>query len=482
MKRSYGDFLLCLLSGAATGACLMLPDFGFMVFVTVVPAFSVMRKQLKLKNCIAFVLALCAVGYFPAFSVNPGFDAQTNFLIDLAVYAAICLVHGLVLTLALFFSFRIVSPGRLRVLYVALFWAGAEWLLGYGPFAWPTLRLSLAIWKYPFLFGGARFFGQLFVSASVIAVNYLLSGAVLSKTTKKAAAVSAFSLLVFLLNLSFYALSPAPGAADTPVALVQPGINFIDGYTQSQISRRAHGLASEAALKKTELIILPEGSMPSTFADGDPTNLYAWGGITLLSGGDMLACGNRALRSVVYHYTSDGSLSAQRKKILEVPFFENGVNAPFRWIPEDAEPPIETKSGKAGIMICYESMFSSFARTHAQNGAEFFCVVTNDSWFDTTLAQNLHLAHGVYRAAETGRYLVQSALNGKTAVIDSSGRVVSALDSEISGVLYANICTTPTDTPYLIWGDFWLGISLAVLLAASIITKQKRKSVRAKNS
>ena len=478
MKSKHGNFLLCLLSGAATGACLMLPDFGFMVFITVFPALAVIRKQPKLKNCIAFVLALCAVGYFPAFSVNPGFDAQTNFWIDLAVYIVICLVHGFVLTLALFFSFRIVSPGRMRVIYVALFWTAAEWLLGYGPFAWPTLRLSLAIWKYPFLFGSARFFGQLFVSTVIIAINYLLSAAIFSKTTKKAVTTSALALFVFLSNLSFSAFSPAPGTPDTSVALIQPGINFIDGYTQSQISNKAYELAIEAAIRKTDLIVLPEGSMPSTFATGEPTNLYAWGGITLLSEGDMLTCGNRALRSVVYHFTPDGKLSDTRKKILEVPFFENGVNAPFRWIPEDAESPLETKAGKAGIMICYESMFSSFARTHTQNGAEFFCVVTNDSWFDTTLAQNLHLAHGVYRAAETGRYLVQSALNGKTAVIDSSGKVVSSLDSEISGILCADICTNPKDTPYLIWGDSWLGISLIAILASSLITKHKRKSVR----
>ncbi len=478
MKRNYGDSLLCILSGAATGACLMLPDFGFMVFVTAAPAFSVIRKHLKPRSCFAFVIALCAVGYFPAFSVNPGFDAATNFWIDLAVYAIICLVHGFVLTLTLFISFRISCPLHTRPIYVALFWAATEWLLGFGPFAWPTLRLSLAIWKYPFLFGSARFFGQLFVSAVIISVNYLLSKAILSKTTKKAVTASSLALLVFLFNLSFSAFSPSAGTADASVALVQPGLTSIDGYTQSQISRRAHELASEAAVGKPELIVLPEGSMPATFATGEPTNLYSWGGITRLSGGDMLSCGNRALRSVAYHYTSDGKLSDTRKKILEVPFFENGVNAPFRWIPEAMEPPVETKAGKAGIMICYESMFSSFARTHALNGAEFFCVVTNDSWFDTSLAQNLHLAHGVYRATETGRYLVQSALNGKTAVIDRSGKVVAVLDSEKSGILSADICTTPSNSPYLIWGDLWLGISLLIILSLGIITKQRRKNVQ----
>ena len=467
--KKYRSFLLCVLGGIATGLTLMLPALGFLVFVTAIPAFAVMRKNLRLRDCIAFVIALCMTGYFPAFSVDPGFDAATNFKLDLAVYLVLCLAHGLVLTAALFAGFRLPSPKGLRAVYVALFWAGAEWLLGYGAFAWPTLRLSLSIWKYPFLFGSAPFFGQLFVSAVILAVNYLLARAISQRTTKKAAKAASIALAVFVVNIAFYFFVPSPEAPDTSVALIQPGLNLVDGNSQSEITRKARELAEEAATENVDLIVLPEGSMPSTNAKGPPTNLYPWGEIPYYSDGDMIACGNRNSHSVVYHFTHEGNLVAERKKLLEVPFFENGVNAPFRWVAEDAEPPLEGKNGKIGIMICYESMFSSFARTHAENGADIFCVVTNDSWFDTPLAQNLHLAHGVYRAAETGRYLVQSALSGATAVVDSKGRVTKILETEASDILYDKVSLTPSDTPYMLWGDWWLVLGFIIIIALSVI-------------
>ncbi|MBE6911377.1 MAG: apolipoprotein N-acyltransferase [Ruminococcaceae bacterium] len=476
--KKYMNFLLCFASGAATGACLMLPSLGFLVFATAVPAFAILRKHLKIRYCLTFVLALCMVGYFPAFSIDAGFDPQTNFSLNLAVFAIICLVHGTVLTFALFMGLRLPSQKYLRPLYVALLWAGAEWLLGYGAFAWPTLRLSLAIWKYPFLFGSARFFGQLFVSAVIIAVNYLLSRAIGCKTTKAASKAASVALVVFILNIVCPLFFPSAEKADTSVALVQTGYNLVDGYSQSEISRKSRELADIAAKTNPDLIVLPESSVPGTFAKGEPTNLYPWGEVSFTAKGSMLACGLRNNHSVVYHFTPEGNLTDMRKKLLEVPFFENGVNAPFRWTSEPPEPPIEAKSGKLGIMICYESMFSSFARTHALNGAEAFCVVTNDCWFATPLAQNLHLAHGVYRAVESGRYLVQSALNGATAIIDSDGKVLAHLETGNPGILYGKVSMKPVDTLYLLWGDWWLGVGLIVIATLSIITKCRKKSVQ----
>lgn len=473
MKKK-SDVLICLLCGGLTGASLLLPSIGFAVFMTAAPAFAILAKKSRFKSFFAFALGLCMVGYSPVFSVNPGFDTATNLLLDLMVYVVICLVHGSILALSLFLAFKLPCPRGFRPFYAAVLWTSAEWLFGYGALAWPTLRLSLALWQYPFFLQSASFGGQLLVTAVIIFVNMLLASAKNAETTKKSALCGGFALLVFISNLLFGAFSPKLPEKDTSVALIQPGYNLISGYSQWEISQKAHELALEAAEKKPRLMVLPESALPPIFSEDELSGIYPWGSLTLISGGDMIACGNRMNRSFAYHFGSDGKLRNMRKKLLEVPFFENGVAAPFRWVAEKEEPPVETDSGKLGILICYESMFSSFARAHAENGAELFCVVTNDSWFDTHLARNLHLAHGVYRAVETGRYLVQSALNGTTAVIDPYGNVVSSIEAKEPGVLYEDVSLTPADTTYLEYGDLWLLICFILVALMSVITNFKR--------
>ena len=212
--------------------------------------------------------------------------------------------------------------------------------------------------------------------------------------------------------------------------------------------------------------------MPVIFAD-EPRFLYSYGYIPKSANADMIACGNMNNRSTAYHFTPDGTLDGIRPKVLEVPFFENGVNSAFRWIPEEPGAPVVTKNGKVGIMICYESMFPTHASKLVSGGTDMFAVVTNDSWFDTPLAQNLHIANGIYRAVETGRPLVQSSINGITAAIDIRGNVIAELKSSEPGVLYADVAMTSRDTPYLLWGDKWLYLALFAVLI-SVLFKKRR--------
>ena len=127
-----------------------------------------------------------------------------------------------------------------------------------------------------------------------------------------------------------------------------------------------------------------------------------------------------------------------------------------------------------GLMICYESMFSVIPRNAARNGATLLSVITNDSWFDHNTAKNLHLAHGVYRAVETGRPLIQSGINGRTAAVSSDGIITHILGSSSGEILNAPISLETRNTPYIIWGDCWVIIA-TIFLGVLILLKTKLK-------
>src|SRR5262249_18462571 len=67
----------------------------------------------------------------------------------------------------------------------------------------------------------------------------------------------------------------------------------------------------------------------------------------------------------------------------------------------NTEAPFVVPFGKAGVIICYESIFSQLARSYARQGASVLINITNDAWFQRSSAAYQHFAHLPLRAIET---------------------------------------------------------------------------------
>src|SRR5207237_717402 len=84
-----------------------------------------------------------------------------------------------------------------------------------------------------------------------------------------------------------------------------------------------------------------------------------------------------------------------------------------------------------------------------------------------------HLAIGQFRAAETGRPLLQAAISGISAVVDHTGRVRSRTRLFDPTVLIGEVATYRGRTPYTVLGD-WAVAASAVLLAGAVAAGRKR--------
>ena len=126
---------------------------------------------------------------------------------------------------------------------------------------------------------------------------------------------------------------------------------------------------------------------------------------------------------------------------------------------------MEVKGGKIGNIICFESTYPDLYRQSVSDGAELIIEVTNDSWLGDSPAMRQHLAHGVFRSIENGRYLVRSANSGVSAVIDSRGRVLKTLDPNVQGVICDTVYFSNESTLYTKTGDIIFPIlALAVII------------------
>ena len=342
-------------------------------------------------------------------------------------------------------------------------------MLGIGPFAWPTARVSLALWQYPVFFRSASVGGQLLVSALIMAVNGFVAYGFLSKTTAKKWVCVAVAGMLFVANLSFGWLYSTPPSATVSVAVVQPGGQAVDTM-RGTVYADSFRLAQQAAQTSPHLIFLPEGIIPSKVNRNDAVQKQ-WGDIAESADADMLVGGFRDGSSTVILYDPQGNRKAEYQKIKEVPFFENGKGKSFVFFSKKQSSILQTNSGAVGNLICYESMFSSMAGNCVKEGAQLLFVSTNDSWFAANMAKDIHVAHGAYRAVETGRTLVQASIDGQSAVLDAAGNMTHSLPKKSSGVLEAKVSLTPMNTLYSYVGDWWLLWGLILVLGFSFLFK-----------
>ena len=117
------------------------------------------------------------------------------------------------------------------------------------------------------------------------------------------------------------------------------------------------------------------------------------------------------------------------------------------------------------------------ARQYARRGADAILVLTNNRSYRRSANSAQHLAIGQFRAAETGRPLLQAAISGISAVVDHTGRVRSRTRLFDPTVLIGEVATYRGRTPYTVLGD-WAVAASAVLLAGAVAAGRRRRPAR----
>ena len=84
-------------------------------------------------------------------------------------------------------------------------------------------------------------------------------------------------------------------------------------------------------------------------------------------------------------------------------------------------------------LICYEIIYSG----KIFNSSEFDYIIniSEDGWFGKSIGPHQHFTHSIYRAIESGKYLIRSANNGIAAVINPMGVVEKKIPLGDSGYI-----------------------------------------------
>lgn len=140
----------------------------------------------------------------------------------------------------------------------------------------------------------------------------------------------------------------------------------------------------------------------------------------------------------------DGNIAARYHKVKRVPWGEYIPGRSFlpQWLiskidmhrdltPGTSLDPLPILAGvRAGVSICFESVFPSVSRAEARRGANLLVVLSNDAWYPTSSEPAQHLANAVFRSIETGLPQLRCGNNSTSCLISSTGYITDCLFKE----------------------------------------------------
>ena len=70
-------------------------------------------------------------------------------------------------------------------------------------------------------------------------------------------------------------------------------------------------------------------------------------------------------------------------------------------------------------LICYEIIYSG--KIFTNSNFDYIVNISEDGWFGKSIGPEQHFTHSIFRAIESGKYVLRSANNGTTAIINPMG-------------------------------------------------------------
>ncbi len=88
-------------------------------------------------------------------------------------------------------------------------------------------------------------------------------------------------------------------------------------------------------------------------------------------------------------------------------------------------------------LICYEIIYTG--KLFEDLNFDFIINISEDGWFGQSVGPKQHFVHSVFRAIESGKYILRSANNGMAAIINPLGVIEKKVDFNQSGYIDFNL-------------------------------------------
>ena len=469
-KKIYIEFVLLILLGFFSS--LSLPPFNYVIinFFTF-SLFYILLVRLSLTSenkKILFIYGwLFGFGYFASnlywISLSLTFDENFKFLIPLAVVlvpAFLALFYGLISYL--FVTFR--QKKNLSSFFLfSLIFGTIEFLRGsiLTGFPWNLIAYSFSnhleimnITSIIGTYGFNLFCISLFTSPSIFIL----------RDDKKEIFIC---ILFLLITLSFYVFgsqrlekfnSIKANKHDYKIRVISSKISIDRFYNDIEPVSVIKDLVKISSPQNNErtIFIWPESILPEI--SKSQLKEYKWLFENEFNENHILAIGINDITKkdqVIKYFNSftiyDHNLEIidSYKKVNLVPFgeflpfekilrrlgFKNITNNYQSYSSGKKRNVIEINTFNFSVkflpLICYEIIYSG--NIFEDSSFDFIVNISEDGWFGQSIGPQQHFVHSIYRAIETGKYVLRSANNGIAAIVNPLGVVEKQINLNNTG-------------------------------------------------
>ncbi len=471
-KKSYFEYIFLIFLGAATS--LSLPPLNYLIinFITFSLLFIFLKKKLeKTKNKKLFFLYgwLFGFGYFITnlywISISLTFDESFRFLIPLALVlipAFLALFYGLIS-----FVFFIIKPKKVisSFFLFSLIFGFLEFIRGsiLTGFPWNLIAYSfsnhleiLNITSVIGTYGFNLFCISLFISPSVFIL----------RDTRTDIWVCIFFFLIIIIFYLFgsqsqkYFNETKINSFDYKVRVIGSNINLDRFYYNIDPTKAINDLIEVSKPDKNKKIIFvwPEGILPGI--SQEKLFGYKWLFEKNFNKNHLLVLGinSKSLEKGEVKYFNSLSVYDHNLNLL------NSYNK-IKLVPFGEFLPLEKILKKIGLktltnnyqsyskgskrniikidednfqlkflpLICYEIIYSG--RIFKNSDFDFILNISEDGWFGKSIGPKQHFIHSIFRAIESGKYVLRSSNNGISAIINPLGEIEQEISFTETGYI-----------------------------------------------
>jgi len=471
-NRAYIEFIFLIILGVITS--LSLPPFNYFIinFATFSLFFLFLIKKTNHHNNkkLFFIYGwLFGFGYFLSnlywISISLTHDQNFEFLIPFTIFlipSFLALFYGLIT-----FIFIILKPRKNINSFFAfsLIYASLEFLRGsiFTGFPWNLIAYSfsenieiLNIISVIGTYGFNLFCISLFITPALFIL----------RETKVDVGVCIFFITSLIFFYFYGSLNKEKlNKADVKnyefkLRVISSNISlerFYDNKDSVLIIEELIKISNPKSNENT-IFIWPEGILPN-ISQNDLIE-YNWLFKKYFNENHLLIIGINSLQSIENTNNYFNSLSVYNhelklvdsyNKVKLVPFgeflpFENLLNKiGLRSLTNDYQSfssgkerkIIELMHKKSSLrilpLICYEIIYSG--QLFEKSNFDVIINISEDGWFGPSIGPRQHFAHAIFRAIESGKYVLRSANNGITAIINPMGIIVQQVNFGKNGYL-----------------------------------------------
>ena len=386
--------------------------------------------------------------------------------------------------------------GLIALIATPALWSLTELMRGRGELGFPWGLISGSLAAHPVAIQGVSVYGPFGLSFVIVAVNLLIAGLLFMRSKRIRAFSLALMLIVVVGHLVWGAaeikrVESNGRALGGTAAIIQPNLDLAVKWKmeyRDSIFTEIERLTHDAAERDAILVIFPETAAPISFKFAtlyrERMRLAALrDGVDILTGhvdhielnGEWHAYNSASL------FESDGDLQSTYNKMNLLPFGERIPLSQFfpilskidfgqaNFLPGKDPVRFETGVGKFGVLICFESAFSYFARDYVLNGADVLINITNDGWFGSTRGPKQHAELAILRAVENRVPLYRAANTGISMVVDPTGRISAKVELDKPGMILARSYRGEKLSFFCRHGHLTYFVMVAVSLAALLL-------------